>query len=138
MEKGLNQKKKYKAGCPTVHRESGVLGILVIGTGCHFYTMPDVFSEKIGFSKKNIELLWKILNEIKFCFKKRRRILRHLHTLSLLCQRIFRTLSKNYEILFFAIHFFLYKQLGSGLSPQNCLYFHGFLGSILHNGCSEV
>ena len=52
------------------------LGVLVSGTGYHFYTMPDVFSEKLDFQIKKFELLWKILNEIKFCFKKRRRILR--------------------------------------------------------------
>ena len=32
------------------------------------------------------------------------------------------------------IHFF-YKQLGSGLSPQIYLYFQGFRGSKLLNGC---
>ena len=53
-----------------MHREPGVLGVLVIETGYHFYTMPDVFSEKLDFQKKYIELLWKILNEIKFCLKK--------------------------------------------------------------------
>ena len=29
-------------------------------------------------------------------------------------------------------------QLGSGLSPQNCLYFQGFWGSKLFNGCLVV
>ena len=33
---------------------------------------------------------------------------------------------------------FLYKQLGSSLSPQNCLYIQGFLGSRLLNGCLIV
>ena len=33
---------------------------------------------------------------------------------------------------------FFYKQLGSGLSPQFCLYFDGFWGSKLLNGCLEV
>ena len=35
------------------------------------------------------------------------------------------------------IHFF-YKQLGSGLSPQSCLYFEGFGDSKLLNGCLVV
>ena len=30
------------------------------------------------------------------------------------------------------------KQLGSGLSPQICLYFQGFWGSKLLNGCLVV
>ena len=29
---------------------------------------------------------------------------------------------------------FFYKRLGSGLSPQSCLYFQGFWGSKLLNG----
>ena len=34
------------------------------------------------------------------------------------------------------IHFiFFYKQLGSGLSSQSCLYFRGLRGSKLLNGC---
>ena len=33
---------------------------------------------------------------------------------------------------------FLYKQLGSGLSPQNCLYLQGFRGPKLLNGCLVV
>ena len=32
----------------------------------------------------------------------------------------------------------LYRQLGSGINPQSCLYFHGFLGSELLNGCLVV
>ena len=28
---------------------------------------------------------------------------------------------------------FIYKQLGSGVSPQSCLYFQGFMGSKLFN-----
>ena len=32
----------------------------------------------------------------------------------------------------------LYKKLGSGLSPQSCLYFQGFWGSKLLNGCLVV
>ena len=31
-----------------------------------------------------------------------------------------------------------YKQLGSGLSPQSCLYFQGLPGSKLINGCVVV
>ena len=31
-----------------------------------------------------------------------------------------------------------YKQLGSGLSTQSCLYFQGFRGSKLLNGCLVV
>ena len=33
---------------------------------------------------------------------------------------------------------FFYKQLGSGLSPQSCLYFQGFWVSKLLNGCLVV
>ena len=33
---------------------------------------------------------------------------------------------------------FIYKQLGSGLSPQSWLYFQGFMGSKLLNVCSAV
>ena len=33
---------------------------------------------------------------------------------------------------------FFYKQLGSGLSPKGCLYFQGFWGSKLLNGCLVV
>ena len=33
---------------------------------------------------------------------------------------------------------FFYKQLGSGLSPQGCLYFQGFWDSKLLNGCLVV
>ena len=36
------------------------------------------------------------------------------------------------------IHYFFYKQLGSDLSPQRCLYFQGFWGSKLLNGCFVV
>ena len=35
------------------------------------------------------------------------------------------------------IHFF-YNQLGSGLSRKSCLYFQGFRGSKLLNGCLVV
>ena len=31
-----------------------------------------------------------------------------------------------------------YKQLESGLNTQSCLYFEGFLGSKLFNGCLVV
>ena len=37
--------------------------------------------------------------------------------------------------LFGTIHSFFYKQLGLGLSPQSYLYFQGFWGSKLLNGC---
>ena len=33
------------------------------------------------------------------------------------------------------LHSFFYKQLGSGFSPQSCLYFPSFRGSKLLNGC---
>ena len=33
---------------------------------------------------------------------------------------------------------FIYKQLGSGVGPQSCLYFQGFMGSRLLNVCSAV
>ena len=33
------------------------------------------------------------------------------------------------------LHLFFYKQLGSGLRLQSCLYFQGFLGSKSFNGC---
>ena len=33
---------------------------------------------------------------------------------------------------------FVYKQVGSGPSPQSCLYFQGFWGSKLFNGCLVV
>ena len=33
---------------------------------------------------------------------------------------------------------FIYKQLGSGVIPQSCLYFQGFLGSKLFNVCLAV
>ena len=36
------------------------------------------------------------------------------------------------------LHLFFYKELGSGLSPQSCLYFQGFRGSKLLNGCLVV
>ena len=36
------------------------------------------------------------------------------------------------------IHLFFCKQLESGLSPQSCLYFQGFWGSKLLNGCFVV
>ena len=35
-------------------------------------------------------------------------------------------------------HALVYKQLGSGLSPQSCLYFQGFPVSKLLNGCFVV
>ena len=34
--------------------------------------------------------------------------------------------------------YFIHKQLRSGLSRQSCLYFHGFWGSELLNGCLVV
>ena len=34
--------------------------------------------------------------------------------------------------------YFIQKQLRSGLSRQSCLYFHGFWGSELLNGCLVV
>ena len=34
--------------------------------------------------------------------------------------------------------YFFYKQLGSGLSLQSCLYFQGFWGLQLRNGCLVV
>ena len=34
--------------------------------------------------------------------------------------------------------YFFYKQLESDLSPQSCLYFQGFRGSELLNGCLVV
>ena len=36
------------------------------------------------------------------------------------------------------IKYIFYKQLGSGLSRQSCLYFQGFRGSKLLNGCLAV
>ena len=33
------------------------------------------------------------------------------------------------------VYTFLYKQLGSGFSPQSCLYFQILGGSMLLNGC---
>ena len=33
---------------------------------------------------------------------------------------------------------FIYKQLGSGVIPQSCLYFQGFMGSKLFNVCLAV
>ena len=39
--------------------------------------------------------------------------------------------------LFSKLHFF-YKQLGSGLSPQRCLYFQNFRGSNLLKDCLVV
>ena len=33
------------------------------------------------------------------------------------------------------IHILFYKELGSGLSPDNCLYFQGFRGSKLLDCC---
>ena len=36
------------------------------------------------------------------------------------------------------IYFFVYELLGSGLSPQSCLYFQGFPESKLLNGCLAV
>ena len=42
-------------------------------------------------------------------------------------------------VLFLSITLILpYKQLESGLSPQSCLYFPGFWGSKLLNGCLVV
>ena len=38
----------------------------------------------------------------------------------------------------FAVHLFFYNQLGSGFSPQSCLYFRGSLISKLLNGCLVV
>ena len=38
---------------------------------------------------------------------------------------------RNFRIQF-------YKQLGSGLGRENCLYFHGFWGSKLLDGCFGV
>ena len=39
---------------------------------------------------------------------------------------------------FFFVHLLFYKQLGSGLRPQSCLYFKGFWGSKLFNGCFGI
>ena len=36
------------------------------------------------------------------------------------------------------IHVFFNKQQGSSLSPRSCLYFQGFQGSMLLNGCLVV
>ena len=42
-------------------------------------------------------------------------------------------------VLFLSITLILpYKQLGSGRSPGRCLYFPGFWGSKLLNGCLVV
>ena len=42
-------------------------------------------------------------------------------------------------VLFLSITLILpYKQLESGLSPKSCLYFPGFWGSKLLNGCLVV
>ena len=42
-------------------------------------------------------------------------------------------------VLFLSITLILpYKQLGSGLSPEACLYFPRFRGSLLLNGCLVV
>ena len=41
------------------------------------------------------------------------------------------------KIKMMRLHFFC-KQLRSGLSPQNCLYFQGFWGTKLLNGCFVV
>ena len=38
----------------------------------------------------------------------------------------------------FLTFIFFYRQLRSGLRPQNCLYFQGFRGSKLFNGCLVV
>ena len=47
-------------------------------------------------------------------------------------------IDKLQEILFFQQILFFYKQVGSGLSPQICLYFQGFRGSKLLNDCLIV
>ena len=39
---------------------------------------------------------------------------------------------------FFYTLIFIYKQLGSGVIPQSCLYFQGFMGSKLFNVCLAV
>ena len=39
---------------------------------------------------------------------------------------------------FRSLHLFFYKQLGSGLKRQSCLYFQGFWGSKLRNRCLIV
>ena len=42
------------------------------------------------------------------------------------------------SLVFSLLHSIFSKQLGSGLSPQNYLYFQGFWGSKLFNGCLVV
>ena len=42
------------------------------------------------------------------------------------------------HVSFSMIHLSFYKQLGSGPSPQSCLYFQGVHGSKLLNVCLEV
>ena len=39
---------------------------------------------------------------------------------------------------FTTLNLFFYRQLESGLSLQSCLYFEGFCGLQLFNGCSVV
>ena len=41
-------------------------------------------------------------------------------------------------VLIINVYPFFDKQLGSDLSPQNCLYFQGFRGLKLFNGCFVV
>ena len=59
-----------------------------------------------------------------------------LHSISI-CPIFANTLFKNHNILhkqfgfYLSYIFFFFKQLASGLFPQNCLYFQGFLGSKL-------
>ena len=43
---------------------------------------------------------------------------------------------KSFEKIYY--NTFFYKQLGSGLSPQSCLYFQDFWGSKRLNGCLVV
>ena len=43
---------------------------------------------------------------------------------------------KNFVLV--QLHFLFYKQLGSGLMPQSCLYFQGFQGSKLLSSCLVV
>ena len=44
----------------------------------------------------------------------------------------------KYTLISLDMHLFLYKQLGSGFSPQSCLCFQGFWRSKLLNGCLVV
>ena len=72
-------------------------------------------------------------------------------------QKLSKTLfwiSAIWNVIMFSIHVFIwflvvseksgraytfsYKQLGSGLSPQSCLYLQGFWGPKLLNGCLVV